>query len=615
MYGPPYGNPQGQYLGPTQQLSDPRFLEYIMCQAITREQCLTEANRVIDRLQFQLNKELQSEQEYQRTMEQNGCTVTWDKRGRTHVILNDSIDSVLLIVPDPLLGMPSWYLVSLRRTGQTVVIWNQEFENDFKFLHKFQLLPGVEVHNAKTQRRTAQLLRSEIYKVLKSINLPFYAGWQPSDAGYSFGTFPCGTTHQCFPQIDFLAPHSEPVTATDATVAAFQFWDVFSVLEDGFSRKIIFLIFHESVLHTLLEHIGYKVPLAFAFFSDDSEQTTYLKHLFSWRGDSVLSPDENPQHISWSLVTPKDQPILVVDSGRLNNRAKTMNILEDALVNGTVSMKIGQGEKAFPLQGPIIIISDRISALTVAPEVMVLDIPPGSFERKFWLEIADSVSENRDYLRGFISFTESRTAELQQALKQGRKRALELSEGELNDRCVETLGVFLGLDIFLGEFFKHCSSVITPVVQFDEATEVKLVELLRQATDKELHTSLADQFLMVGRKQIERGKVQTYSKDHAPKTVEGSIVFYDWDYLYFNSTAFFQVCDALSQSRPAVLKSLAEAGLFGGRQVNATTAQTRITVCNVYGQRQSIKVYAVCRAAFDEIRIGDPLILDGEDQL
>lgn len=615
MYGPPYGNLQGQYLGPTQQLSDPRFLERITSQAIYREQCLTEANRVIDRLQFQLYQELQSEQEYQRTMEQNGCTVTWDKRGRTHVILNDSIDSALLIVPDPLLGMSPWYLVRLRRTDQSFMIEDKEFENDFKFLHKFQLLPGVEVHNAKTQRRTAQLLRSEIYKAVKSINLPFYAGWQLSNAGYSFGTFPSGATHQCFTQIDFLAPHSEPVTAADATVAALQFWDVFRVLENEFSRQMLFLIFHEAVLHSLLEHMGFKVPLAFALFSDDSEQTAYLKHLFSWRGDPVLSPDENTQHISWSLVTPKDQPILVVDSGRLNNRAKTMNILEDALVNGTVSMKIGQGEKTFSLQGPIVILSERISALTMAPEVMVLDIPPSSFKRKLWLEIADSVSENRDYLRGFISFTESRTTELQEALKQGRKRALQLSEGELNNRCVETLGVFLGLDIFLGEFFKHCSSVITPIVQFDEATEVKLVELLRQTTDKELYTSLADQFLMVGREQIERRTVQIYSKDHAHQIMEAPIVYYDWEYFYFNSAAFFQVCDALSQSRPAVLSALAEAGLFGGRQVNGTTAQTRITVCNVYGQRKTIRVYAVDRAAFDDIRIGNPLILDEEEQL
>ena len=542
MYGPPYGNLQGQYLGPTQQLSDPRFLERITSQAIYREQCLTEANRVIDRLQFQLYQELQSEQEYQRTMEQNGCTVTWDKRGRTHVILNDSIDSALLIVPDPLLGMSPWYLVRLRRTDQSFMIEDKEFENDFKFLHKFQLLPGVEVHNAKTQRRTAQLLRSEIYKAVKSINLPFYAGWQLSNAGYSFGTFPSGATHQCFTQIDFLAPHSEPVTAADATVAALQFWDVFRVLENEFSRQMLFLIFHEAVLHSL-------------------------------------------------------------------------NILEDALVNGTVSMKIGQGEKTFSLQGPIVILSERISALTMAPEVMVLDIPPSSFKRKLWLEIADSVSENRDYLRGFISFTESRTTELQEALKQGRKRALQLSEGELNNRCVETLGVFLGLDIFLGEFFKHCSSVITPIVQFDEATEVKLVELLRQTTDKELYTSLADQFLMVGREQIERRTVQIYSKDHAHQIMEAPIVYYDWEYFYFNSAAFFQVCDALSQSRPAVLSALAEAGLFGGRQVNGTTAQTRITVCNVYGQRKTIRVYAVDRAAFDDIRIGNPLILDEEEQL
>lgn len=201
MHEPPYGVPLGQYPGST---PNPRFLEDILQQAIYRQQCLTEANRVIDQLQLELNRELQSEQEYQRTAELNGYTVTWDKRSRTHAILNDCIDSALLIVPDPLLGMSPWYLVRLRRTDQSFLIGDQEFENDFKFLHKFRILPGVEVHNAKTQRRTAQHLRSEIYKVLKSINLPFYAGWRPSNTGYSFRTFPCGATHQCFTQINFL---------------------------------------------------------------------------------------------------------------------------------------------------------------------------------------------------------------------------------------------------------------------------------------------------------------------------------------------------------------------------------------------------------------------------
>lgn len=87
-----------------------------------------------------------------------------------------------------------------------------------------------------------------------------------------------------------IPPNSftEPVTATDTTVAAFQFWDAFRILADKFSRQMLFLIFHEAVLHSLLAHMGFKVPLAFAFFSDDYEQTTYLKHLFSWRGDPVL---------------------------------------------------------------------------------------------------------------------------------------------------------------------------------------------------------------------------------------------------------------------------------------------------------------------------------------
>lgn len=304
-----------------------------------------------------------------------------------------------------------------------------------------------------------------------------------------------------------------------------------------------------------------------------------------------------------------------MDAGRLSNKAEAMNIIEQTLATGVVSVKIGREEKEFPVQGPVVILSSRASALTVAPDVMVLDLPSEAFNRKLWLELEDCAADNSEYLSGFLSFTEAHILELQEALKEGRRRAFQLSGGELNEECAETLGVFLGLDIFLGKFSKYCTAVIAPVVHFDENTTETLVELLRQTTDKELCVNLADQFLAVGRAQIESRTIQTYRKDRAPKTEIGPIVYRDQEYLYFSSPAFFQVCDSLSQSRPAVLQALTEAGLFGGRQVNGTTAQTRITVCNVYGKSSSVKVYAISREAFDNISLGDPLVFDEEEPL
>lgn len=554
-----------------------------------------------------------AEQAYMDIRDFNNCLCTQGKFGRSQVVLNHTIERAIYFNCHPLLNLHPFYVVQLVDIEQAVLIPEEVFYKDVQLISTLRRMTGVEVHTQQSSRKTADLLRQAIDRQAKEVYLDYYSGWKKVEGEWRFLLLPPFLSHQCQPYT-LVAPQCiDKISAAVTATAASQFWDVFRVFGDEFTRKMLYLVFHAAALYTLLEGLGYKLPLAFAFFSDNPDQTAHLRQLFSWFGDPAPSPCDTPKSLSLHLLTRKDQPVLIVDSGKPN--AESMDVLDRVLSTGVVSVKIGRAEKEFPVQGPVVILSNRVSALTVAPDVMVLELPSVAFNRELWMEIADCAADNSDYLSGFIGFTETHIFELQEALKQRRKEARQLSGGELDEQRVEILGLFLGLDAYMEKFSSYCTGVIAPVVPFNETTRTAFVELLCQTMDKELCVNLADQFLAVGRAQIERGTVQTYHKEQAPKTEIGPIVYFDREYLYFSSTAFFQVCDALSQSRPAVLKSLAEAGLFGGRQVNATTAQTRITVCNVYGQRQSIKVYAVCRAAFDEIRIGDPLILDGEDQL
>ena len=228
---------------------------------------------------------------------------------------------------------------------------------------------------------------------------------------------------------------------------------MFRLTQDSFSRWMLMLVFHTAAVYELLGSFGYKVLLSMAVFSDIPEQTEWLRQLFSWFGDPALTPDQSPQNLARSILFRNNQPIVVEDCGRLNNKAASMEILEDALVNGAVSCKVGRKDVTLSIQGPIIILSNRLSALTLAPEVFVLDLCPETFDYEYWQELEGRIADNRDYLTAFIGFTGENISKLQESLRQGRKLALQYSRGDLNGQCLEMLGILLGMNDFLWEFF------------------------------------------------------------------------------------------------------------------------------------------------------------------
>lgn len=597
---------------PSQPQPMQTYLPVINCDALAdRLVCLASEN---SRLQVRLRNKEAAERAYSDITVFNEQTYTISRTGAPRVLLNRSVNSAYYMELHPLFRSPPIYVVWLSGVEDALIISAETFFSDKKLISAIQRIPGVEVTIQRTTSTTASLLRHAIDSKVKSIFLDYYGGWTLYGDDAQYIEFPDGRTHASGVQEGISGRFIEPTSSAVMATAVARYLPAFQILTDTFARWMLLVSFHVAGMYSLLEDMGYQIPLALALFSEEPEQRLYIRRLLCWFDDPVITPNKHPRNQAMEVLSRKDQPIFLMDSGRLNKNG-CVGIWESALMDRNVTVKLGREEKTFPVRGLLTILSDRPSVLTCASEVLLLDIPPGSLDRGLWLEQEERIADNRDYLDAFVGYVEGHIAELREALRAGHREALRTCTVDLNERCLLMLGILFGMNIFLSGFFKFCAPNIPPFVHLDEEMTKKLVELLRQTTDKELCTSLADQFLMVGREQIERGTVLTYSSGHAPKTEEGPIVYYDWEYLYFNSTAFFQICDALSQSRPAVLRALAEAGLFGGRQINSTTAQTRVYVCTVYGQRKQINVYAVSREAFDNIRAGDPLILDEEEQL
>ena len=235
-------------------------------------------------------KEL-AEQAYTDVLAFNNCLCTLSKSGRPRVVLNHTIASALYFDCHPLLNLSPFYLIQLEGVGPGAIIPEEAFLKDNQMSSILQRMPGVEVSIQSSMKRTCTLIRHAIYRDVKEVFWDYYCGWQQKNGEWKFQIFPPFTTHQVQP---FKLSAPQPIKQASAATAAFRFWDVFRVFTDEFSCKMIFLIFHAAALHTLVAGLGFKAPLAFAFFSDDPDQTTHLKQLFSWFGDPALSLDDKP---------------------------------------------------------------------------------------------------------------------------------------------------------------------------------------------------------------------------------------------------------------------------------------------------------------------------------
>lgn len=534
---------------------------------------------------------------------------TRGRNGMPQLLLNCSVEESLHILPQPPSRQPPFFYIQFHAVDEAFVISEQDFYRDSRFIMAIQELPGVEVTPRRSQKLTAMLLRQAIAQEIVTVHLNFYGGWNSGKGGtFGLSMFPGFSTHRRQDQFELPAP-LPTVSESETVVAAQRFWPIFTAIRDLFARHLLLLWFHTSALTTLLDQLGYHVPLALNCLVTDPDQRQYLKHLFSWYGDAPLSLDLRPADFTDGLLARRDQPLVLEDTGRQNHAATNAQTLETVLSTGTVCWQSGKDVTSLPIHALITIISSGSSELACAPEICDLDLPPESFDRDCWLS-GGFAFDSREYLAAFASYTTDHIAELQTALALGREQAMQQSKGRLNEKCLDTYGILLGIGIFLADFFEFCSPANPPVPDMLNDMLLKnLFNLLEQTSEKDQLSDIPDVFIAVFRQQLQRGLLSTCPQHSFTPDRENLVVFND-QYLHFTSSAFRCVCGALCQSYPVILNALADAGLFCGRQVNARTAQTRISVWDDHGERRSLPGYSFSRDAFD--LLGDPLVLDGE---
>lgn len=315
-------------------------------------------------------------------------------------------------------------------------------------------------------------------------------------------------------QITDPQPLSVPSSAVMVT-AINQFAPIFDVILTPFKREMAFLIYSEAAIHTLLQDLGHAFPLTCSFFSTEHNILSYFRTLLSWFGDSPLTLDTPKDDFAYGLLCRKDQPLLIEDSGRLKHAAKNAELLESAIINCAVPWKKGRETQTLPLQAPITLLSSCASALNCAPEIILLDFTEEDFDRERWLECADKVGPNLDYLTAFCGYTVEHIHDLQKALEEAKRTARQLDEGQLAEPYFQAFGIFIGLHSFLKRFLADSAldSVLFPLS--DTELFGQLLDLLVQTSEKAERASLPGQFIEVARGLIQKDVLHTHHKDRA----------------------------------------------------------------------------------------------------
>ena len=564
-----------------------------------------------ERLRAKLTQKQLAEEAYRTVLAQSdGHTYSPGKNGTFVHLMNRTVERAFHVHPMPPMTSPPYYLIAISQETGWLFIKEADYFNDKVLLTALQERPGVEVDLIQSQRQTAALLRTAISQKLQPLTLSCYAGWTKVEGNeFSFRVFP--GFKACLPGIVTQLPTElSPVSPSSAALAAEQLWPQFRPVSDQGDRCLLFLWFHAAALSSMLMKLGHRIPLALCLFTEDLAASQYLTRLFHWSADVPLSLDSKPVKFSQMVLLEKDKPLLIRDAYQTADASVNAAVLRSALTSGTVLWKNGIESLELPLQALPTLLSGAASTLSCSPDCLTLDLSAAGFDTSAWDYF--SVREERlyGYLSAFLRFTQEHASKLVEALDSGWRQSMFYLDGTLNDNCLKTLGILLGLADFLSAFFEFCSPSVPPVSFEAQDWSDQLVEGLRQTTYKEDNWDLAGQFLQVARSHLVDGQLCASPVEVRKEQLPEDVVFCDEHTLSFTAPAFCRICRQLGQSRPTVLRALSEAGLMFGRPVNSATVMTRISIWDKFGVRRNLSVYRLVRSAFD--LPGDPLLLEEE---
>lgn len=575
------------------------------------------AQAVIENAQLrqQLAQKQAAEDAYRDLVALNGRLYTTDKTGRLVELLSHEVEWSSHIIPDPPFTFAPCYMVKLKGVDTPLMIRATDYLRDQPLLQALQELPGVKVTLLRQSTRlTANALRDAFSTSMQVVRPNFYGGWVPlSDGNYQFLLSSDHKTHATESSSVPFSPLAGFPSGADVATSVRRLWnEVLTPIQNPSARWLVLLCLHASSLYSLLQHLGHPLPLALCIFSNDSRAVAFFHRLFSGFGDPPLSLDTPPACFSRRLLEYKDEPLLILDVHNSANAKSNSLLLTELLATRQVPWSHKKEQGHFPLQALPVILSRAASALSCAQDCLVLDFGTENFDFGLFSDKNSGISRDiQRYFFNFVRIVQQNLATLNETLARTERDSLSLSEGNLSQRCTQGLSVLLAIDAFFAEILRDFHIQLPGLDADNTNHKAWFLDLLHQTSDKELDCAdLVDQFITIARSDLQSGTLCACPTEYTAQPGQNT-VYFDAQHLCFTQGAFQSICTRLSCSHPTLVTALSDAGLLLGRPINGTTPMTRISVWNVHGIRQTVRVYKFARSVFDEL--GEPLVFEGED--
>lgn len=561
-------------------------------------------------LRDQLARKTLAEEAYTLVGSNSGRTFTVGRNGQLIELLNQEIEQAWHFYLLPPFPSGSFYVIKIRGIDQEIELDSRQFQRDTALIQAFQELPGVEIRPCRSVKLTAALLRQAICQRIQVVEQPFYAGWRPTETGgFNFWTFEDGSTHIQEKGMNSPLALSPAMSAAAMTAAVQRFSQELGLDLAQPQQWFLSAMLHIAALTSLLQQLEHPFPLSLCILVENAAAQSWLTSFFRRFHDHPLSLSLPPADFSDGLLCRKDQAVIILDERGDACASKNTELLEGVLANRLLPWKDRREEKFLLLQALPVILSTSASALTVSPDCLTLELPP-EFPCPGVKINEDVIS---DYLLAFMQYTSAHVDRLHHILNVMEDRAFEcVGDCAWPGQYVKTVGIILAVDLFVREFDAFCGLEVQHLNQACPDAESWLVELMGQTADKLLDCgNLAAQFVEVAASQLQNGTLHGCPMGCEVESGE-NIVYFDEERLAFTVSAMSAICHGLGQSRPLVLRALAEADMLHGKPVNSGTFLTRISTYNVYGVRKMERVYLFDREEFEQL--GTPLLFEGEDR-
>ena len=492
------------------------------------------------------------------------------------------------------------------------------YNNDRLFIEKLQEHTRREVFRRPSQKRSAEIIRSVVAKILEKYVLQCFAGWIKDGSSIVYLHFPMDeglfSTHQgkhslVYPRRPDMAGQTPEIRAC----AADSFCRHYVAIHDMVARSIFFLYGHLGMISSLLPEFDHRLHGALYIHCPNPQILDSVKMLFQFFHDAPLDLSQPVDVFEQELWERKDETTLVMDRRTTDYAIHNCATLQSSISTGSFEM---HGKGVVLLRSLPVILSSTITDLATFPGCLTVDLSLDKIDLPEVDDEVDSLPADpfAGYRLDFISFVEKNLSLLRQDLRWGMRWAVAEVDEELSQTAAEMLGAFAGIEAFVRRFYHAMSqdALLDTIIPKGWLTDIP-GPFLELSAKSDIGTDIAETFLATLRMNVSRLR-RVYTRDtfhlnFPPK--KARVIFTYGDDICISSAMVTELCQAMRFSRPTVLAALAEAGVLNGRQVNGSTYLTRVSVKRINGTSTPLQVLRIPLARLETF--GEMGVLDGKE--